>query len=274
MGPRANDGNPDVIISGLSKCKFVFYSSGSGTKVVCRSLAPALASCDKRKMFLKVAHVLAITLMLCRPVVPGSDELQNEYDVDSRSYLDLEEGNPFSPEEEEVRRLTGITYVRTQIQLQRAIVNDAVISFASDIYLTRAIIIYRVKGVTINGNLFKLSGRSKVRCFYVGNFRENYGVDNLLNHTHTTTVTINELLLHEGFDTYGGGGVQVYGQHVVLLNYCVIYDCYAGFSGGAINMRYGANVTLTGCTLYDNTAGVYGTVDNPSGLREGEGTAA
>mmetsp|Transcript_17099 Transcript_17099/g.20126 ORF Transcript_17099/g.20126 Transcript_17099/m.20126 type:complete len:713 (-) Transcript_17099:65-2203(-) len=131
--------------------------------------------------------------------------------------------------------------------------SGATITIEKDIYIIETIVIYNVTGITILGNLFKIDGRSGVRCLYIGDYEES---NKQVNKHANTEVRIELLVITNGFDSYNGGGMYVYGTKTVVTMYeCVIVDNSAGFTGGGIYTQSGASLAITGTTFTSNNAG-------------------
>ena len=57
--------------------------------------------------------------------------------------------------------------VMTEAELKADVVNDATIFIGADIYLTSAVKVDSVIGLTIEGNGFRVDGQQKGGCFYI-----------------------------------------------------------------------------------------------------------
>jgi parallel beta-helix repeat protein len=152
-------------------------------------------------------------------------------------------------------RPTYITETGGVDNLRRLIKSGATINLEKDIYIIESVVIYNVTAVTILGNLFKVDGRGAVRCFEIGFYEANKPGDQYFQ----TEVRFEKLVIANGYDSYNGGGVVIYGPRTVVTMYeCVITDNSAGFNGGGIYATSSASVALTGCTFTNNVAGNLG----------------
>jgi len=160
---------------------------------------------------------------------------------------------------------THFRNANNEFELQAAVlVHGATIELTSDVLLTKTIDIYNVSGLTINGNLFRVDGQTKVRCFFIGFFVPNKPIDTYAR----TQVHLNEVLITNGWDQHNGGGLYVWGATRLTLTDCVIDKGYAGYTGGCLFAAYSAHIALVGSTFVEcfanNTEG--GHMDRKFGL--------
>lgn len=143
--------------------------------------------------------------------------------------------------------------VTTEIELQAAIKDNAIISIANDISLLKPIIIKNVVDVRILGNNFEVNGRHKFQCFYLS------GSSSLLEVHDLVTRHCNEAQAGGSVQSTGGGAYYVQDGSLILRR-CSMIDCIATGSmpfGGAIMVDFG-HVRIYHSLIQDCTSSIGG----------------